>query len=139
MKPATTLYLASASEQLLLVEDFVDRLRHQGFQISYEWTKDVREGGFRPDVELSPTQRRYAARMDYHGVKTADLVWVLTPSLKTQGCGMWIEMGMAIALGKRLVVSGGLSRRSVFSELAEACFDEHDQAFQYILSRALAA
>lgn len=139
MKPATTLYLASATEQLLLVEDFVDRLRARGFAISYEWTKDVREGGFKADVDLTPTQRRYAARMDSHGVKTADLVWVLTPSLKNQGCGMWIEMGMALALGKRVIISGALARRSVFAELAEGCFDDHAAAFEYILQQAIAA
>ena len=139
MKPATNLYVASASENLHLVESYVDDLRSRGFSITYEWTKDVREGGFKPDSELSQVQRRYAARMDAAGVKAADLVWVITPSVKNQGCGMWIEMGMALALGKRVVVSGALARRSVFSELAEACFDEHNEALSYIVSRAVAA
>ena len=80
MKPATSIYVASATEQLVLVEHYVDRLRSAGFLITYEWTKDVREGGFKPDVELSDVQRRYAARMDSHGVKMADMVWVVTPA-----------------------------------------------------------
>lgn len=139
MKPATSIYVASATEQLVLVEHYVDRLRSAGFLITYEWTKDVREGGFKPDVELSDVQRRYAARMDSHGVKMADMVWVVTPATKSQGCGMWIEMGMALALGKRIIVSGPLSRRSVFAELAEAVYDDHEHALEHIFKKAVAA
>ena len=139
MKPTTNIYVASATEQLVLVEHYVDRLRAAGFLITYEWTKDVREGGFKPDVELSEVQRRYAAKMDSHGVKTAGMVWVVTPPTKSQGCGMWIEMGMALALGKRVIISGPLARRSVFAELAEAVFDDHEQAFEHICKKAVAA
>lgn len=132
MIPATDIYLASASEQLLVVEHYAAKLKSDGFTITHEWTADIREAGFKPDVELSDTVRRYAAAMDAHGVKIADLVWVLTPSYKHEGCGMWIEMGMALALKKRVVVSGQFYRRSVFSDLAEASFPTHDEALEYI-------
>lgn len=137
MKPATSIYVASATEQLSLVEHYVDRLRKEKFVITYEWTKDIREGGFKPDSELSETHRRYAARMDAHGVLTCDLLWVITPTRKDQGCGMWVEMGLAIAAKKRVVVSGALSRRSVFTELCEARFDDHEEAFKFILENAV--
>jgi len=139
VKSATHLYVASASEQLVMVETYVDRLRACGFEITYEWTKDVREGGFKSDDLLSDQERRYSAKMDYHGVKTADLVWVLTPSSKSQGCGMWIEMGMALSLGKRVVVSGPLARRSIFAEMAEVVLDQHELAFDYICKKAIVA
>lgn len=118
-----------------MVEHYVDRLREIGFVITYEWTKDIREGGFKPDSELSDTHRRYAARMDTHGVTTCDLLWVLTPTRKDQGCGMWVELGMAVALKKRVVVSGALAKRTVFTELCEAKFDEHEDAFRFIIGQ----
>lgn len=129
-------YVASATEQYALVEHFVDRLRAAGIDISYEWTPDYKAGGFKADAKLSDLHRRYIAKMDSQGVREADLVWVVTPELKEHGCGMWVEMGIAVALSKRIVVSGPLCRRTVFSELAEARFHAHDQAFQYIVGQA---
>lgn len=136
--PATA-YVASASEQYALVEHFVDRLREAGVEVTFEWTPDVRAAGFKPDAELSSVHRRYIARMDACGVREAELTWVLTPSLKEHGCGMWVEMGIALALGRRVVVSGPLSKRTVFSELAEAVFASHEEAFDYITSLSKAA
>ncbi len=75
--------------------------------------------------------------MGTHGVQTCDLIWVLTPVSRHEGCGMWIELGMALALKKRVVVSGGQARRSVFTELSEARFVEHEDAYNYILSHAM--
>lgn len=132
MASAANIYVASATEQLSLVEHYVDRLRSENFVITYEWTKDVREGGFKPDSELTETHRRYAARMDSHGVSVCDLLWVLTAPRKDQGCGMWIELGIAIALKKKIVVSGAQSKRSVFTELCDAKFDDHEDAFRFI-------
>lgn len=133
LSAVSSIYVASASEQLSLVEHYVDRLREQSFVITYEWTKDIREGGFKPDSELSETYRRYAARMDAHGVQSCDILWVLTPPRKDQGCGMWVELGLGIAQKKRVIVSGPLARRSVFTELCEARFDDHEDAFKYIV------
>lgn len=135
MKIVEGVYVASATEQLALVEKYVDRLREWGFTITYEWTKDVREAGFKSDSELSDIQRRYAARMDSHGVATCEMLWVLTPQSKNEGCGMWIELGMALALKKRVIISGPQARRSVFSELCEARFETHEEAFKYLLAK----
>lgn len=128
-----TVYVASATEQYALVEHFVDRLRLAGIEISFEWTPDYKAGGFKPDAKLSDVHRRYIAKMDARGVRDADLVWVVTPELKEHGCGMWVELGLAIAFDKRVVVSGPNARRTVFSELAEACFQTHEEAFKYIV------
>lgn len=132
-KSPARVYVASATEQYGLVEHFVDRLRAVGIEISFEWTPDYRAGGFKPDAQLSDIHRRYVAKMDSCGVKEADLVWVITPDVKEHGCGMWVEMGMALALGKRVIMSGKLARRTVFSELAEACFQTHEEALVHIV------
>lgn len=138
-KPAaTSAYIASATEQYMLVEHFVDRLREAGVEITFEWTPDLRAGGFKPDSQLSEIHRRYIARMDANGVRDAELVWVMTPTLREHGCGMWVEMGIALALGKRVVVSGPLAKRTVFSELAERVFSTHEEAFEYIAGRGKA-
>jgi nucleoside 2-deoxyribosyltransferase len=139
MTSTTRIYLASATEQYALVERYADELRRRDFEITFEWTPDVRASGFKPDSELSDIHRRYVAKMDSFGVKEAGLVWVLTPTMKEHGCGMWVEMGMAIALGKRVVVSGPLARRTVFAELCEAVIPSHDAAFDYICKKAVAA
>lgn len=136
MKTLRSIYVASASQQYLLVERYVDQLRAQGFDIAYEWTQDLRESGFKRDAELSEMHRRYIARMASLAVVDCDLVWVLTPTIPEHGCGMWIEMGMALALNKPVVISGPLAERSVFSEQAVARHREHDDAFEYILKRA---
>ena len=127
-------YVASATEQYALVEHYIDRLRLAGIEISFEWTPDYKAGGFKPDAKLSDIHRRYIAKMDARGVRDADLVWVMTPEVKEHGCGMWVEMGIAIALSKRVVVSGPLAKRTVFSELAEVCFTTHEEAFKHILT-----
>lgn len=139
MKAENRIYVASAVEQLVLVDHYVSRLKEAFFDVTYEWTADVRENGFKPDVDLSPTVRRFVAKMDSRGVSEANIVWVLTPAHKHQGCGMWVELGMALAQKKRVVLSGPLCRRTVFSELAEACFEEHEDAFSYLRSKAAAA
>lgn len=127
-----SVYVASASEQYVLVEHFVDRLREASILVPFEWTADLRSSGFKPDAELPELQRRYIAKMDMHAVRQADLVWVMTPTLKEHGCGMWVEMGIAIGTGKRLVVSGPLAKRTVFTDLAEASFVSHDDALRHI-------
>lgn len=133
------IYVASAVEQMTLVEHYVGRLKESGFEMSYEWTPDVRANGFKPDVHLTQTTRRFIAKMDAKGVEDADTVWVLTPTVKHVGCGMWVELGIAIALKKRLIVSGALCRRTVFTELAEACFEDHENAFSHLCDRAKVA
>jgi len=139
MTSMNRIYVASAVEQLVLVEHYVARLKEAFFEVTYEWTNDVRENGFRADVDLTPVVRRFIARMDARGVEDADTVWVLTPAHKHQGCGMWVELGLALAQKKRVVLSGPLCRRTVFSELAEACFEDHEEAFAYLRTKAAAA
>lgn len=137
MKPTSTIYVASATQQYNLVEHYVDRLRERGFDISYEWTADVRAGGFKPDVELSEIHRRFAARMCKQGVEEAGLIWMLTPTMKEHGCGMWVEMGLAFAMNKRVIISGPLARRTVFAELCEKTIASHEEAFEYICKHAV--
>lgn len=139
MNTPSKIYLASAVEQLMLVDQYADRLKRQGFTITYEWTNDVRENSFKADTDLSSSVRKFVAKMDSRGVETADIVWILTPGHKHMGCGMWVELGLALAQKRRVVVSGPLCRRTVFTELAEFCVDDHEEAFRHICALGMVA
>jgi len=132
------LYIATASNPLEEAERRIADARAAGFEITHDWTKDVRSAG---NASLDdPRIRTSAAKADLRGVETADVVWLIQP--ENASTGAWVELGYALALKEaenskhaakrpRIVVSGA-STRCIFADLADDRFTDHDDAFVFI-------
>lgn len=84
-------------------------LKRLGCSITHDWTLE----GF--DHEPTEAELRTYADLDIDGVRRADVLLVLTPERHDWGCGMWAELGIATALGKRIIVAGPQRDRCIFA------------------------
>ena len=85
-------YIASKLENHAQVSYLADKLKSAGWTHTYDWT------GHGSTKESSIETLKEIGRMEYSGVKEADVVIILTP----QGRGTHTELGMAIAFNKRI-------------------------------------
>lgn len=125
------IYVAGPFQQFERVRSLQRKLIDLGHEISHDWTleHDNWPNG------LAPGSREaiLCAMADMQGVKEAEAVIVLTPEDKCVGCGLWIEMGAALALCKLVAVVGPQRERSVFAELA-ARLEQDDDCIAWINS-----
>ena len=84
-------YIASKLENYEQVNYLANKLKSAGWSHTYDWTVHS------PVKEISIEILKEVGRMEYNGVKEADVVIVLSP----QGRGTHTELGMAIAFNKR--------------------------------------
>jgi len=83
-------YIASKLENHEHVSYLADKLKSAGWTHTYDW---IVHGSVK---EISIEMLQEVGRMEYNGVKEADIVIILTP----QGRGTHTELGMAIAFNK---------------------------------------
>ena len=85
-------YIASRLENVEQVQYLAGKLKAAGWIHTYDWTihGSIRE----PDIDTL----REIGQKEFDGVREADIVVILTP----QGRGTHTELGMAMALGKRI-------------------------------------
>lgn len=122
------IYVAGASSEVAMVARYMDRLRAAGLVVGYDWTEDVflNRAVALSDRQLSPASRLYYSERDLEGIRSSDTFWLLVPN-EGSGVGCWVELGYALALNKRVLVSGDY-RRSIFTARAET-FEIHEDAF----------
>ncbi len=87
-------YISSRLSNRAQVRRMASLLQDNGWIHTCDWTD------FDVSSEDNPDGLRAIGEREYAGVRTADVVIVLTP----QGRGTHIELGMAIALGKRVYI-----------------------------------
>jgi nucleoside 2-deoxyribosyltransferase len=87
-------YIASKLENYEQVQYLRDRLKEQGWTHTYDWTK---HGSVKT---VSTELLKEVAEKEFQGVVDADVVIVLTP----QGRGTHVELGIALALGKKVFI-----------------------------------
>lgn len=86
-------YISSRLNNMDRVRHVANTLKAGGWTQSYDWTK--------LDLTVDNTDAlRTIGEREYSGIKAADVLIVLTP----QGRGTHIELGMAIALGKKVYI-----------------------------------
>lgn len=126
-------YIAGGSPEREQVRSMMSALRARGVEITYDWTQSVGYSRF-----MVPAERRKQARLDIEGVRAADVVWIMAPEKKSEGSA--VEMGAALALRKRVIVSGPHARLEsrLFALLGEI-HDSHIEAFDAIVSWAKVA
>lgn len=87
-------YIASKLENYEQVQYLRDRLKEQGWTHTYDWTQHGSVKSIRTEI------LKEVAEKEFQGVKDADVVIVLTP----QGRGTHVELGMALALDKKVFI-----------------------------------
>ena len=86
-------YISSRLHNIDQVRHVASLLKGHGWTHTCDWTNFVVSSN-------SPDSLRTIGEKELDGVRTADIVIVLTP----QGRGTHIELGMAIALGKKVYI-----------------------------------
>jgi hypothetical protein len=119
-------YIAGgSSERLAVARPLIERAKELGVDVTADWTRDP---GW--DLGRTPTldELRESARRDIAAIEAADVVWLVVPRQKSEGASA--EVGYALALRKRLVVSGEVGARNIFALLArpEDRFASHEEA-----------
>jgi nucleoside 2-deoxyribosyltransferase len=103
-------YVAAPSADLALAEEMFSSLAHAGFDIAFYWTLDFLHNqkvlsSFPKTREEENNQESLANRISYdmvRGVRDADVVVLMCTG--SPSVGMWVELGMAIALRKPIVI-----------------------------------
>ena len=85
-------YISSRLNNYEQVRYVADRLKSHSWIHTYDWTY------FDLSSENSPENLRSIGKKEYEGVKAADIVIIITP----QGRGTHTELGMAVAMGKKV-------------------------------------
>lgn len=84
-------YVGSGMKNCELVNCYAEKLIEKGWYQTYDWVKNVNE-------DVSIDDMREYAKLEKQGVADADVVIIILPA----GRGAHIELGMALALGKKL-------------------------------------
>ena len=84
-------YVGSGMKNCELVTYYAEKLIEQGWHQTYDWVKNI-------NGDISIEDMIKYATLEKQGVADADVVIILLPA----GRGAHIELGMALALGKKL-------------------------------------
>lgn len=127
-------YIAGgSSERLTVVRPLIELARVLGVDVVHDWTADP---GW--DLGRMPTSEEFreSALRDLDAIRRADVVWLVVPAQKSEGAAA--EIGYALALKKRLIVSGEVGARNIFALLArpEDVFASHEEALARLSDRS---
>lgn len=125
-----SVYVAGgSSERLEIVRPLIEQIQAAGIDV-HDWTRD-------PNWDLvdepSRADCRRAARLDLDAVRRCDVFWLVVPAKKSEGASA--ELGIAIALEKRIIVSGEVGARNIFALLARPgdVFASHEEALARVV------
>ena len=127
--PLRVYVAGGAAERLTVARPWIARLQAAGVCVTHDWTVDP---GW-DDPAPSPAALAAAAAADLDGVRRCDVLWLLCPATKSEGSAA--ELGAALTLGRRVVVSGGwdwLGR--IFPGLAGVRCGTHEEGFAAVLA-----
>jgi hypothetical protein len=145
----TSIYVAGGwQEKDVLVKPFIHRLKMAGLEITEDWTTAEDVGG---DANLSKETRVKAAVADLQGAGDADIFWLCMAGYRGAR-GSFVELGYALAVRdvaasicalmgpgdppaagvKLVIISGPDLEKTIFSEVCDHQFTEHEDAFRFI-------
>jgi nucleoside 2-deoxyribosyltransferase len=113
-------YIATRLENHQQHNEVRDHLLSLGHRITYDWTKHG------PVWSEGADRCRQVALFERRGVEEADYVVVLLPG----GRGTHVELGIALATGKRVVIWSADSR--VAEAVPETCAFYHDPSIVWV-------
>lgn len=122
-------YVAGGSDERLdRARPVIEFLQGEGITVPYDWT---RSPGY--DRELTPAESEQQARLDFDAIRAADIVWIMAPAAKSEGAAT--ELGIALALGKTVFISGryAVIPSRLFNLLAGRIFSSDAAALREVL------
>ena len=141
--PITTarkVYIAGgSSERTEVGQKWIQHAREAGIEVVFDWSScksyeaDWLNGFSKREIHEA---WQHIAKRDFDSVMASDVVWILVPEKLSEGAAT--ELGIALAAralaGRKmlLVASGQSVHRNLFNRLANAQFDSHEAAFDYV-------
>lgn len=101
-------YVAGSSKEIPRVRAIMTALRLAGHVITHDWTPLVERfgsDGAAQERALTPADLAKCAAADIHAIDDAERVVMLWPRTKSEGA--YVELGIAIGIGRPVTVSGG--------------------------------
>lgn len=121
-------YVAGSSAELERARWAMSALDGYSIEVTHDWVSSVEEVGSANPAEATDDERLAWADDDLSGVYQADVLWLLMP--KQGSIGAYVELGLAIALGMPIVISGD-HERSIFTVFGER-FEQDADALDWI-------
>ncbi len=109
-------YVAASSDELDRAATAMLAVRNQGWRVAEDWVSTIRQVGVANPADVSRDARRGWSLDALDGVQRAAAVWLLAPEVG-HGRGAFVELGFALGLGRRVVVSGPRHACSIFTAL----------------------
>lgn len=125
-----SVYVAGgSSERLEIVRPLIEQIQAAGFDV-HDWTRDP--GWDVPGVP-SDDVFRTAARLDLDAVRRCDVFWLVVPAKKSECASA--ELGIAVALEKRIIVSGEVGWQNIFALLTRFgdVFASHEETLARVV------
>lgn len=118
MDDATSVYLAAAYSSKDDVRPHAEQLREMGFNVTAQWLDEPHAASV-PFTTRDPEELRAFGRRDIDDIARSDvfLFFSLDPEQPTKRGGRHVELGLALATGKRVIVVG--PRENIFHFLPE--------------------
>lgn len=111
------IYVAAKLEERRRARALMSALERRKHTITYDWTSVESEEG-------TPLEHRPAvAQSEVEGVKQADVVVLIAHE---NGCGQYVEMGVALAMGIPVLVINYDCRNNVFFHHPLCVWVEHE-------------
>lgn len=121
-----SIYIAASLNAKTLARDLRDKIEARGIQVTARWL-DAETGYKRSDEALAE-----AAEMDFGDLSRSRVVIHAFPSIRSSGGGADSELGMAIALGKRVIVFGA-GRTNIFHWMKGVRLAQSEEALLSLL------
>lgn len=120
-------YVAGASsERADRAKPVIAALMKAGFVVTHDWTEAVdMHGANNEHGTLTEEDLCACAHADLCGVRQADILVLLAP--ENASTGAWVELGLALALGRRVFIAGRCEQ-CIFTWLPQCQRFETDEA-----------
>lgn len=129
----TPIYLAGASAEIDRACKWAQALREADITVLSTWVEVIGKAGAANPTDATIEQLTKWTLRDEAEVKASELLWLLLPAKGVHTVGAYIELGIARATRKHIVMSG--LHRPIFTPvLADMSFVTDEEAFEYIQS-----
>lgn len=127
----TKVYLAGASAELDRAKRNAQMLRDADIHVISTWVDVIGKVGAANPADATAEQLTKWTLRDLEEVKEADVLWLQLPDAGINTIGAWIELGIAYASQKMVLMSG--IHRPIFTPvLAHKHFNSDGEAFRWL-------
>jgi hypothetical protein len=121
-------YVCASSDELARASWAMKKVRELGWAVASDWVACIaHNGGAANPTDVPRKDRQGWSLAAVAAIASADALWMLAPEVG-HGRGAFVELGLAIATGKPIMVSGPTHACSIFTALATAEVDSDEAA-----------